>query len=267
MPPSTWCLKLMHWVRHALIVLNRADWKRGFSASSSRLGYKSIMMCERISPLFSVSLISGFPMWWCQVIRSRSSHTFFPMWTQLIIRWRHPNVTYESYLVSRTKEKLTKTQTQTELEVEMIEITSSSSSLSIMSVKSTSRMMFAISVGLLLITIAIVDAESVKCNKCTCVHLTANCSHANLDGFPIFLNPLLTELRIDRNRISRINSHDISVYRNLHVLDLSDNNIRQVSGESFPPKNQLKVSLTFNSRHVPHHHYPDDHYPSLSLSI
>ncbi|XP_043198319.1 TLR4 interactor with leucine rich repeats-like [Amphibalanus amphitrite] len=87
--------------------------------------------------------------------------------------------------------------------------------------------------------------------RCVCddTALQADCSGAQLDSFPISLNPRLRTLLLAKNGILRLDrSMMVSSYKELEHLDLSDNRLESVEPGSFAQQGRLHELRLGNNR-------------------
>lgn len=98
------------------------------------------------------------------------------------------------------------------------------------------------------ILIVIIKESSEFCpSKCTCdLDFFVSCSNANLDVVPIQLNPTVKYINLTRNNISDINFTFI-FYNKLQVLDLSHNQLDDISTNNFEPLESLLVLIMNNN--------------------
>lgn len=104
-----------------------------------------------------------------------------------------------------------------------------------------------------------IDVESMKCSGiekraasscneasicpsvCTCTDSTVDCRDRSLKYIPLNLPSSTTELRLEQNYISSIPANAFKNLRQLRRLDLSKNNIREISSEAFVGLNSLNT--------------------------
>ena len=87
--------------------------------------------------------------------------------------------------------------------------------------------------------------------RCVCddALLVADCTDAELDSFPISLNPRLRSLLLAGNEIRRLDrSMMVSSYKELEYLDLRDNRLESVQLGSFVQQGRLRKLLLGNNQ-------------------
>ncbi|XP_061685781.1 slit homolog 1 protein-like isoform X1 [Syngnathoides biaculeatus] len=97
-------------------------------------------------------------------------------------------------------------------------------------------------------------AESSSCSLgpqcpsgCTCMDTVVRCSNKHLQALPRGLPPNLTELYLDGNQFTRVPAQ-LHNFRNLQLIDLSNNKISSLSDDSFANMSQLTtLILSYNS--------------------
>uniref|UniRef100_A0A3Q2XQI2 Slit homolog 1b (Drosophila) n=1 Tax=Hippocampus comes TaxID=109280 RepID=A0A3Q2XQI2_HIPCM len=82
---------------------------------------------------------------------------------------------------------------------------------------------------------------------CTCMDTVVRCSNKHLQALPRGLPPNLTELYLDGNQFTRVPSQ-LGNFKNLQLIDLSNNKISSLSDDSFANMSQLTtLILSYNS--------------------
>ncbi|XP_043205622.1 insulin-like growth factor-binding protein complex acid labile subunit [Amphibalanus amphitrite] len=95
---------------------------------------------------------------------------------------------------------------------------------------------------LLLPLAALLSAVAAFCPpRCECddITLTADCTGAQLDSFPITLNPRLRRLILVDNAIRRLDTSMVSSYTHLEFLDMRRNGMLSVQANSFERQQRL----------------------------
>lgn len=109
--------------------------------------------------------------------------------------------------------------------------------------------------------LAVLVASLITPTLCFCPHLchcdntalSANCSAAHLDSFPITLHPRLRQLQLRNNEITYISAGAVASYRRLRLLKLDNNRLQQLESASFAELSLLEtLSLAGNQlQHLP----------------
>ena len=63
--------------------------------------------------------------------------------------------------------------------------------------------------------------------------IIVDCTEANLNHFPILLNPRTKRLILNRNRLISLTSDETSLYEDLQILDLSENLLTDIKAQAF----------------------------------
>lgn len=79
-------------------------------------------------------------------------------------------------------------------------------------------------------------------SKCVCDDSKATCTNSQFNVLPIMLNPWLKELYMGSNQIKKVTPLN-SVYNEIEVLDLSNNQIDHLEDNIFNGLSKLKVSF------------------------
>jgi slit protein 2 len=89
------------------------------------------------------------------------------------------------------------------------------------------------------------NEASVCPSVCSCTDSTVDCRDRGLKYIPLNLPPSTTELRLEQNFISTIPANAFKNLRQLRRLDLSKNNIREISADAFVGLGSLNTLVLY----------------------